>query len=347
MQILFFCIANIGDTLICSEILKQTCAQNPKLSFLLFTLSNSYLYENIPNLKILMTKNSYTKTINTHDNPNEFLDTSEYNELYTTLKENGNKPFFLLNESTVAINTWVGSYKEYLPVEQLECEVENIQSTLCKIYQDIQQYVTITYAPVSSFELLPKFTLTPLPSFETWYQENKSSDFIFYYNYLGRSGQCIINTAEEHNIIIVKLCLFFPNSKIVVPRVETSLQEIVDSFHIQNLIDCRKLFDIVETPSCKNLVDLAYIASKCKYIVQYDIGACYYFLNRDFLFKNEVNHFIYLSKRDFFIKKFANTMQLTKLPIYKFFHFFFSNGFSEAESYSIASINELMKSYKT
>lgn len=345
MNVLLFSLANLGDTLLVQQIVHQVCKENPAVQFQLFTLSNSILYESIPNLQILSSNATFSKTLTSKDDPTTALQKDSNEKLLQQLRENSDTPYFLLNESTVAINLWIGSYLSFIKLEDIECDILSQQFVFQTILSKVKHHIQLNYTPLTPFELIPSLPFTPLPSFDSWYSDHKTEFLIFYYNYLGRSGQCMINSEDEHNTILLSLALQFPHSKILVPRTNDALLRQMNELHLQNIIDCRTTFGLLETPSCKNLVDIAKIQSKCNVIIQYDIGACYYFLNKEFLFNSTSNIVLHFGKRTFYIEKFKKLITASQKKIVKLIQFTTCGNWNDVLANTVQHIHFILQLY--
>jgi hypothetical protein len=345
MNIVFFNIANIGDSFIPQEIIKHTCQENPSIQFSIFTYSNSFLYEKIPNLQILIPNTNYTKQLESNDNPYNFLTIS--NDIHSILKENGMKPFFKLNNSTLAINMWVGGYTKYLPIEKLECNLIHMQIAFINALQEIKEFIHLQYTPLPPYQLIPQLPLQPIELFDTWYAQNINKYIVFYYNYEARSGQSMITNEKEHTMILLNLANQFPSAIFLVPRISTSMQEQICVHNLTNIVDCRTKFNLYESSNCKNLVDLTYICSFCNVSIHYDIGACYFFFNKEHLFHTSKNTIIHLSKRDFFFKQFYTTLQYTNIPLVKPYHFSICNDWQDVLLTLYSFLSQKIKEYST
>ena len=255
MRILIFNIAHIGDIFFSQAIVKTLCDSNPEQEFMLCQLYNYHLFQNIPNLKII----------------DDMQDLMVQNHLRA-------KKYIRMADDLIAINTWIGGYHELVPV--MECNPLAIFDIFARTIQEINHEFGLSLmfdTNRSHLEKLPSLPYDRFEPFDSW-KDRLQKDCIFYYNYHPQSGQHIpVQSDHEHSLIIRTLSETFPDKMILVPKRPIQIQ---DDPWADNVISCEDVFGVHESLSCENVSQLAVIANSCEISVHYNIGACFYYLNK-------------------------------------------------------------------
>lgn len=180
-------------------------------------------------------------------------------------------------EDFTLFNTWVKSFWE-------DPDFNNHPVQECNIYDKYEIFKNVCSKLNLNFTLkiedvIPKLPDTDIDYFLKWHDQTKQYQKIFYFNYLGKSGQTTsISTMQEHDIVIDTLAQIYKNSFIVVPS-ETK------SSHT-NVINCEKYFNVHLTPTCENVIQLHKIANYCNYAFYSSVGACFVLTNKETLEAN-------------------------------------------------------------
>lgn len=315
MEVILFNTANNGDTFLVQEMVKRLCRDNPSVKFFFLAYSNFWFYKNIPNLTCIGENAAYTKQIESSDYVRSFQNDDMLKNMLDICQRFRDQPFKLLNEKQLAINTWIsGATTAYGKIIDLECNLVTLQNVFINIIQSVKHIQPLEYIPLTPLELIPSYPTTVPDSFTTWQKEHLDKELIFYYNYQGFSGSCVVLNEIQHNLIIYNLAMKMPTKYILIPRLPDSLKFMLEKYAIFNVIDCRSKFSIIETPDCKNLVDISAIASQCSYSIHFDVGACFYYLNKNELFVNPVkNTILQIGRNPYYYNHFLKIIQSIKL----------------------------------
>jgi hypothetical protein len=316
MDIFLFNTANNGDTFLVQEMVKQLCKENPSIKFYYLAYSNFFFYQQIPNLICIGNDAQYTKTIESNDYVRTYQNNEQIKHMLDICQRFRDQPFKMLNENQLAINTWIsGATTAYGKIIDLECNLITLQNTFIHILESVKHIQRLKYTPLSPLQLIPSFP-TPIPySFIEWKNNHSDKELIFYYNYQGFSGSCVVLNEFQHNLIIFNLAILLPTKYILVPRISDNLQKLLTSHSINNVVDCRKEFGIIETPDCKNLVDISVIAGQCSTSIHFDVGANFYYFNTNQLFDKDNNKhtILQIGRNPYYYNHFLKIIQSVKL----------------------------------
>lgn len=172
------------------------------------------------------------------------------------------------------VNTWVKSFWEdpgYNNHPVQECNIYDKYEIFKKICNNLNLNFTLKVE-----DIIPRLPDTDISYFLKWHEQTQQYQKIFYFNYLGKSGQATsISTMPEHDFVINSLSQTYKNSFIIVPG-ETNCNNT-------NVINCEKHFNIHLNPTCENVIQLHKIANYCNFVFYSSVGACFVLTNRDTL----------------------------------------------------------------
>jgi hypothetical protein len=198
-------------------------------------------------------------------------------------------------EDVTVINTWVRSFWE-------DPEYSDIPVGECNMYDKYYIFKRICEKLNFKFTLNVKDIIYSLPeveinSFLEWNNNLKDRKKIFYFNYLGMSGQpTSIGNPHEHELVINTLSDKYPDRIIIVPD-GTNVEK-------SNVINCQQAFNINRDVTCENVIKMHLISNYCDYVVYSATGACFVALNKQCL--ETQNKKIYLYAGD--SRKFGDAM---------------------------------------
>ncbi len=250
-NIVFYNFFHIGDVWLSKGIIKAIMDQNPSKTFTYFIHAGGALYSDMPQLKIMYTKNNTISPL--------------ISDKFTT--------YAYLDDDTVAINTWIGSisngYDE--STTQIECVLEKIQQALkFQIERANMDGAELEFMPVALEQLLP--TIPPL-NIEKFHQWRVGRKCVLYHNYLPRSFQKF--TIKNHDTVIMELAESNPDIDFVI----ASYSAVLASCGLPNVIYVGTILDCKESHTCENIVTLAHVALKCDFSINFEIGACMTYVN--------------------------------------------------------------------
>ena len=264
-NILFYNLYHIGDTFFAQPFIKEFCKLNIDYNISLFVNYNWGLYKDIENLNIIDIDDNYRDL---NFSPHNFTPENliNYNDTYySILNTISNKDIYkVINDDTLCINTWIGSWNYVNQPVSYECSPININNRFIDIIKDINNNYNLDLkynTPEILLPILPKMTV----------DFNKTTKSIFYYNYFPRSGQVFPLDFSHHDMIIQHLSSKFKDYIIYIP--------FKSNIQCENVVYTRDKFNIIETPSCKNVIENVHIAMLCDIVMSYDIGACFYYCN--------------------------------------------------------------------
>ena len=160
MNILFYNLYNIGDTYFSQPFVSNIVKNNPTCTFFLFCKFNHYIFENINKLEILK-------------------DIDNYNLLII----NNNKPYFLINDNLLLINTWAGAHRD-IDNNVFDSDLVNLTKQYYKCINNINKEfnLNIKYNTELTLPKLPDINIDKILEFKNkCYKSNKDSKFLFYY----------------------------------------------------------------------------------------------------------------------------------------------------------------------
>lgn len=253
--IIFYNQWHIGDLLLSEGLVRQFCRNNPSFKYYYALCYGAYIFKDLPEINC----------INLDETP--------------AFKNSSQLPYFLLNDHTLAINTWVMGILsgDWSKQNEYECIIHRIyeQMRANVIYMNIQYGINITLPSCNKDELLPILPKVDIERFLTW-KRDKTQKLIMYYNYNPMSGQSIGNI--NHDVTIFNLAMHNTDKLFIVAK----LSEQLKSANLKNIIDSSE-FGYNETPTCENIGLLHYIEQHCDYGIHYDIGACFFYIPVDFV----------------------------------------------------------------
>lgn len=263
MKILFYNLAHIGDTFFAYPCVKAFCEQNVGSDIYAFMLYNWYIYSEIENLKILHTENNlYNNGLSANDVPENKINNINYINYKDFFFQHMRDAYFIAND-TIHVNTWIGNNKYITTLAECNTNI------MFENFKTLIHHINLEYGTDFVFEI-PDIRLPHLPEIDVseFKIHKKSRKSIFYYNYNARSGQSfpLIN----HDNIIEFLSKMFIDYVICCALPTTC--------NNGNVISIQDLGYKV-TPCCKNVVQSAYIAMNSDYVLSFDCGACFFYVN--------------------------------------------------------------------
>ena len=244
--IIFYNQWHIGDILISQGIVRQFCKSSPEYTYKYALLYGSYILSELP------------------------IECIELNKRFI---ENNERPYFLYDEHTIAINTWLMGIVNYnwQKHKSHECIIYKQYTEMCKnsVYMNITYHTTFNLPNCELNDLLPIIPKTNIDIFLNW---KRDKEVIVYYNFNPKSGQSLGNI--DHNKIIEGLAKDYPDKYIIVAKRESFLT-------YENIVDA-SIFGYRESKSCENLCLLFHIERLCNYGIHYDIGACFLYISANF-----------------------------------------------------------------
>lgn len=271
MKIIFYQWGHIGDGFWTKSFIKQFCELNTNHDISLMIKYNSFLFTDIPNLKIILpcTVNKYTDNNfngKSYDPFNNIiLDNNEFLMYYNIVEEPFPNVFFKLLDDILYIKMWYGfSYDSGLDID---CDIKKLNIYFNNIINNINNNYNLNLNLINDINLLPTIPETNIDEFLN-FKNNKK--IIFYYNYYGNASQKfninhddnIINLSIKYNDYII-CCALKPN---------------VNNNNIISL----EYFNYIKEPSCENVSKAYYCAINSDIVYSFDTGACFYYLNNNF-----------------------------------------------------------------
>lgn len=275
-EILLINNAHIGDILFSQPLIKKfTNLNSDKYKISFFSLYNDFIFSDIKNLNIINKNNKYTKFLdNEYDHPELLLlnniDLSFYKELHY------HSHLLINNNETLMINTWIGKglFQNYTK-DNPECNITELHSCFKKSIDELNNIYNIDLKyDYSDEDLLIELPNVDINNFIE-YKKTINKKIIFYYNYYPRSTQPGY-TLEEHDEIILQLANKYKEMIIILAK-PSKIKNICN-----NILDIINDFNCIETPSCENIVQAVNIAMSCDYVFSFEIGSCFYLINKDF-----------------------------------------------------------------
>jgi hypothetical protein len=270
MKIILINTWHNGDALFSQPIIKKFIALNSSYNhiFEIHIKSSLFIYKDIPNVTRLTNDTTY----NLHVTP------------------------YKLDIDTLIINFWIASWWQIVPRKEPyidECNLRYLDKTFKVIINHINQKHNLNLQFTEDTTI--NEIVLPYSNIEKFilYKNQHMKYFLFYYNYLAKSGQKV--SFQNHDNILLQLATTFKNIIIVVPNLSSHLKN-----QVSNILDCSLMFDCQEDYQCENLTKLLYIASLCNLTVLYDIGACFYYCAS--LPNNDMN-ILHFGVSDFYYKK--------------------------------------------
>ena len=263
--IIFFNRYHIGDVHLSQPYIKNIIESNKDIyNFYAYTHINTFIFENI---KIIDSNN------NSH-----LLDIVKHHEMSSS------RYIYIKEQGILLINTWLAVLAQCNSdiIRDIECNLYKYNNVYKQILNDIlnEHNIIIHFNDTNIFPVIPCIDMTEFNNFQN---KNQNYNFLFYYNYLPNSGQKIpIETATEHDTVILEIAKN-KTYMILVPSISSNMQEIIDKNLITNIIDCTKVFNLIQDITCYNVYYLAYIANKCNISIHFDVGVCFTYINKDFI----------------------------------------------------------------
>jgi hypothetical protein len=267
MKVHFYNYAHNGDHFLVQPIVRNLCLNNPDIDFTLYCNYNTYIYSNIPNLKIYIAALYPPPTDCTF--------------------------FRKVDDNTIAFNLWIGAllfgfYQKHVNSNTTLHDIECSMAEYMNIFRHLLEYVKNTYNISLNFEkysedkYLPIIPECNISLFHEWNKNRTNTKkLIFYYNYQRRSGQIL--PFYEHDDFIINIAEQCPQYIFILPMFTQRLDDYVKSKPEGdvNIINCEKMFNCIETISCENLCKIQKICNQCDYSIHYDIGPCLYYVNNE------------------------------------------------------------------
>lgn len=263
-NILFYNLYHIGDTFFSQPIISEFCRLNNDYNISLLINYNWAIYKDIKNLNIINNDidDKYSDLNYSHNDfkPENLI---KYSDIYHTIINNisNNDIYKIIDGDTLCINTWIGSWNHPNQLVSYDCSPININNKFREIIDQINNIYTLNL----KYDREEKILLPILPKMTVEFNKNKKS--IFYYNYFPRSGQILPLDFNHHKIILEHLSNKFPDFNIYIPfKIDINCSNVIYT-------------NIVESPSCENVIQNAHIAMLCDIVISYDIGSCFYYCN--------------------------------------------------------------------
>ena len=280
-KILLYNCFHLGDLFFSQPLVRQLCMFNPHIEFELAIKYCSYLFCEIPNLKV--------RIIDQHDRLEQQHNASTY---------------FVVDTGTIAINLWIFAIAQnsWDLCHFIEVSLPNMQKQFLSVIEKVnREYDGRIYFPLFDLpSLLPTLpSQTDISIFQDWLTRSQYKQTILYFNYRPMSGQKV--PVDDHDSFILSLSSMFPESAIIIPKVSHTLQSMINQ-NYENIIDAEHILDCKQIePTCEHLCKLGKITLFCSYAIIFDIGACYFHVNNQFL-QSEVNIIHVSPTRKFFDK---------------------------------------------
>jgi hypothetical protein len=247
-KVLFFNLFHIGDVYLPMKYIQNIVESNPDVEFYYWCIEGHSFFKDI-NIK--------------------FASNFNYDYFYPI-----NNTVVTIKDDFICINTWISSFWNDINYKDLpvgECEILNKYP----IFERICKNVNLNYT-LKKEDIFFKYPFIELELASNWFNENKNSKKIFYFNYLAHSGQVQpITNHYEHELVINSLADKYKNYIILVPDNITPTSS--------NIINCEHKFNITRSTTSEHLMQLHTIANMCDYSVYVDTGGCFLFANKDFI----------------------------------------------------------------
>jgi hypothetical protein len=275
MKIIFYQWGHIGDGFFTKSFIKQFCELNDNHDISLMLKYNSFLFTDIPNLKIIMpcNNNKYTNTDFNGKNYDPFnniiVDNNEYLIHNNIVEEPFPDIFFRLFNDILYIKTWFGIINNYDITDKIDCDIIKINIYFNNIIKIINNQLNLNLNLINNINLLPTIPNTNIDKFLN-FKLNHNNKIIFYYNYYGNACQKF-NINHDDNII--KLSNKYPDYFIC-----CALKPNVSNYNIISI----EIFNYIKEPSCENISKAYYCAVNSDIVYSFDTGACFFHLNNNF-----------------------------------------------------------------
>ena len=256
MKLHLFNLFHLGDLFFNRPIVQNIVTSNPSCEVHMYCLYNFAMFQDIPGLTVHLAQS----------HPKWYI-----------LQQN--LPFFKIDDDTIAVNLWIATLftnaSSGYTQDQIECQFYNYQIALSNVFRSMMGYmnVSLSLSILNKTELIPTLPPVPMDAFTSWYENHSSSRLVFYYNYNPKSGQPV--PFSNHTPILIRLATEYPNTLFLVPSAGPELSSI------RNIIDCEKEFGYGPVESGENAIQLSNVADVCDYSIHFDVGACFYYLNRN------------------------------------------------------------------
>jgi len=244
-KILFFNQWHIGDVFLVMSFIQNIVKNNPNIEFYYWCEEGHSFFKDI-NIKFA---SNFKK--------------EDFQPFYNTVISN--------TDDFIFINTWIASFwadPEYRDLSVGECQILNKYPIFERICSKLNLNYTLQREDI--------FFEVPSANIELaidWFDQNKNTKKIFYFNYLAGSGQIQpITNLAEHELVINTLAEKFNTWHILVPDNINPTK--------QNIINCQSQFNIRRTRTCEHLLQLHRIANMCEYAIYVDTGGCFLFANK-------------------------------------------------------------------
>jgi len=285
MLILLYNTAHIGDIFIGQQIIINIIKGNSDKNIKFYCPYNRYIMNDISGALFLPPPD-------TEQNLNTYL-------------QNINHFTFahMPNPNLLMINFWIAAIRDFTPGIDIECNPYLIQEAVIEGLKKIKEQfgIALNYDRRSQIELLPRIPFTQTESFSYW-KKQTTKKTLFYFNYSPKSGQSFPFPEPyeiHHQDIVENIVKTNPDLLVLVPS--------WSGIEHANIVDCKKLFNCVESLSCENVYILHQIALQCDYRIIYDIGACFSFFNSQFsIGKSKIFH---ISFNTLYYAKFKNYLE--------------------------------------
>jgi hypothetical protein len=170
-------------------------------------------------------------------------------------------------DNNIYIKLWIGHCENKSKVQYLECDINNCNYYYNEIINNINSIYKLNIKLIENIDLLPIIPVTNIDEFLSF---RKDKIIIFYYNYNPNSQQNI-NANHEENI---KNLSNNYNNYIICCAIDSI-------YKASNVISLEK-FGYIKEPSCENISKAYYCAMNSNIVISFDVGACFYYLNKNF-----------------------------------------------------------------
>lgn len=293
INIIFCNFYHIGDTHFAQPFVKNIIKNNPNNEYYIFHNYNTYSFLNeINELKDINSNLNLKDSILNNIFNTNYISDNEYN---FSEKENIHEvpkfsPDFLTIYNSelkiLLINTWIGPLFHQYPI--IECNLISYSKSYDILINNINNMynLNIIYDNSINLDILPNINKIYIETFLN-IKNTINKKIIFYYNYLGKSGQTfIINNEYEHNLVIKYLSLKY---MVIIPYKNKELENYIIENNVISIIFAEDLFDKFEDYSCKNLYYYAQMAYDSDISVYFDTGRNFLYINKNFISDNNNN----------------------------------------------------------
>ena len=268
MKICFYNMNHIGDIYFASIFINIICNLNNNIDFYYYFINGDIFIKNLSNIKsINKLEEKYSNNLINGNPPEDLLDKSLLNILIQNqMQIVGSKILMINNTNIIFINTWCVS--EYLKHADFDLK-SGITS-----YSNLIKIINTKYKLNLIFNInSPLDLIKNMNYYETDENndENAKNDFtntIFIFNFVARSVNVDMNKLKNYILQTSK------TNKIIL----SCYNNIFDNNTNIKFID--KDYNINMSPSCKNLIDLWEIASKCKNVILLPTGSSWSFFHK-------------------------------------------------------------------